>query len=234
MDDDLTPLGTLLRAQRSARTQTLMADLALSAIVCIVVLASVIALTLAAEHTATSVVPLACLCFIVFYLVGSSDWQFNEVGGLLRDHQMLFSVVSYWLLWEFLVCMPSIWDEGTADWQVLLKHSQNLLKLLLFLVCIAPVPDKVLITLLLCVLPFVRNDGLSTDELLQTLQCAVFLFNYIVEFMISKHNPSVSSSALQAVWCLVLVKPLPLILGTVIRLSLRTVVLLIAQKSHTQ
>jgi len=233
LPDDLLPIGTLLREHRTARSQTLVADAALTLVVCIAVLCSVVVLTAAAEHAPASLLPLVACSFVVFYMLGSSEWRFSELGGCLQDHQPLLTLVSYWMLWELLVCSPSIWDaqEKPTVWRTTLHSTQPLFQLLLYVICLSPLPQKARIVLLICITPFIRNDGLSTDELFQAFQCCCFLFNYTIDFMLSRLSGS-GNSALQASWCLVLARPLPLIAGTVGSLCVRLVSLVWAQKSH--
>lgn len=222
----------------TARQQTLAADLGLALIVSIVAICAVLILTVIAEHEPTLTLPAALFSFLVFALLGTSEWAFSEFGGRLSDHHYMLSATAYWLLWELLVCAPSVWDYPLHGLSVALTNNQINIKLVLYALCLLVSLQsingglvKAVLVLMVCVLTLLRNDGLSTDEVFQFFQYFAFLFNYVIDFGISKLVQGTGvrlNSTLQALWCLVMASYLPLVAGTILSLVLRTASLLIA------
>jgi len=226
----------------AARQQTLAADLGLALIVSIVAICAVLIVAVIVEHEPTMTLPAVVCSFVLFLLLGTSEWAFSEFGGRLSDHHHMLSATAYWLLWELLVCAPSVWDYPLHGLSAALTNNQVNIKLLLYGFCqLASVQTitgtvlKCLLVLMLCFVPLLRNDGLSTDEVFQFFQYFAFLFNYVIDFGLSKLVRPVDTaggtrlnSTLQALWCLVVASYLPLVAGTVLSLVLRTASLLIS------
>jgi hypothetical protein len=234
--------------QRISRMQLLLIDLVLLFIVAIITLCCVLLLTLITEHQPKFVLAFTSFAFLLFYLLASSTWTFKTgVTGSFSEHTPMLLTVSYWILWQLLVCSPSVWahtETGDREISTRLDDLQPLLKLALFCVCeivsfraVKGVGLKIAVSSTALLVPFLKNDGFSTDEISEMFQFTVFLFNYGLDFMIGKMGQkrpkSRLNASMQALWCFVTDSPLILVVGTIANLLTHLVGLLLFQKTHT-
>jgi hypothetical protein len=233
---------------RISKMQLLLIDLVLLFIVSIITLCSVLLMTLITEHQPKYTLAFTSLCFFIFYILSSSTWTFKTgVTGSFSEHTSMLLLISFWILWQLLVCSPSVWDrKETEDKEISTKldELQPLLRLVLFAICemisfraVKGLVLKMAVGSIAFLIPFLKNDGFSTDEIAEMFQFAVFLFNYGLDFMITKlgqkRPKSRLNAPLQALWCFVTDSPLILVVGTITNLLMHLIGLLVFQKSHT-
>jgi hypothetical protein len=233
---------------RISKTQLLLIDLVLLFIVAIITLCCVLLVTLINEHQPKYAVACTCWSLLIFYFLSSSTWTFKVgVTGSFSEHTPMLFTVSYWLLWQLLVCSPSVWDRRETDDKEIstqLSALQPILRLILFCICemlsfrtVKGVGVKVGVAAIALLMPFLKNDGFSTDEIAEMFQFTVLLFNYGLDFMITKlgqkRPKSRLNAPLQALWCFATESPLLLVGGTISNLLMHLVGLLLFQKTHT-
>ena len=231
-----------------SKMQLLLIDLVLLFIVSIITLCCVLLITLMSEHQPKYTLAFTTLSFLIFYLLASSTWTFKVgVSGSFSEHTGMLFTISYWILWQLLVCSPSVWEHQEIDDRIVstqLETLQPFLRLGLFVVCevisfraVKGLGVKMGVVSIAILLPFIKNDGFSTDEIAEMFQFAVFLFNYGLDFMITKlgqkRPKSRLNAPLQALWCFATDSPLILVVGTITNLMMHLVGLLVFQKSHT-
>jgi hypothetical protein len=231
-----------------SKMQLLLIDLVLLFIVSIISLCSVLLITLISEHQPKYTLAFTTLAFLIFYLLASSTWTFKTgVSGSFSEHTGMLLTVSYWILWQLLVCSPSVWEHQEIDDRIVstqLETLQPFLRLALFVVCeiisfraVKGIGLKMGVISIAILLPFIKNDGFSTDEIAEMFQFGVFLFNYGLDFMIAKlgqkRPKSRLNASLQALWCFGTESPLLLVVGTITNLLMHLLGLLLFQKTHT-
>jgi hypothetical protein len=233
---------------RISKMQLLLIDLVLLFIVSIITLCCVLLITLITEHQPKYALAFTALSFLIFYLLASSTWTFREgVSGSFSEHTTMLLTVSYWILWQLLVCTPSVWERKETEDKLMsskLEDLQPVLRVVLFCICeiisfraVKGFGLKLGVSSVALLLPFLKNDGFSTDEIAEMFQFAVFLFNYGLDFMITKlgqkRPKSRLNAPLQAIWCFTIESPLILVVGTISNLLMHLVGLLMFQKTHT-
>lgn len=227
------------------KKQEVLIDVGILLVVCIIILGSVFVLSTITEHAEEYVFHALAFICVIFFVLGSSQIEFGGDFGKFSDHHYVFFIVIFWLFWEISVCASQSWTTFPSSiikflltYQPILKCAFCAISMQTAFVNLNNEMFKLSVSMCILLLPFIKNDGLMEDEFLQCFQCGLFLFNYSMDYVItriySNHKTTRLNTATQAMWCLVITNPLNIMAGTMINIIVHLFILTATAKHHFQ
>lgn len=229
----------------TSKNQVVLIDVGILLVVCIIILGAVFIMSAVSEHSEEYVFHVLAFVCAIFYILGSNEIEFGGDFGKFSDHSSVFLIVTFWLFWEISVCASQSWTVFPTPiiqflllYQPILKIAFSTISMQTAFFGLSNELFKMSTSICILILPFIKNDGLMDDEFLQCFQCGLFLFNYSMDYVVTRihtnHQTTRLNSATQAMWCLIITSPLNIMAGTMINILLHLFILNRTSKHHSQ